>query len=248
MEALVRWEHPVLGELQPASFLAAARAAGLMDAVTGSVLDLALTACRTWWDQGYPVPVSVNVSAADVHDRTLPSKVGQALRRHGLPARALVIELTEDTLMTDPGRARGVLEQLRAQGVGVSIDDYGTGYSSLAYLRQLPVDELKLDRAFIRDLPDDPVAEAIVRHTVELAHALGLRLVIEGVEDDGTLEAIRRLGGDIAQGFRMARPMPLAALLRWLDAHGPASAPYRFGVAIPQATPPILNERIVRSP
>jgi diguanylate cyclase (GGDEF)-like protein len=216
VEALVRWDHPVRGLLRPASFLPAAQAAGLMGAVTDAVLDLSLAACRQWWDCGYQVPVSVNVSAANVHDQTLPAKVATALGRHGLPAPALVVELTEDTLMTDPGRARRVLEQLRLLGVKVSIDDYGTGYSSLAYLRNLPVDELKMDRAFTGGLVDDPAAAAIVRHTAQLAHALGLRLVAEGVEDCTTLEVIDRLGCDIAQGYHIARPMPADEMLAWL--------------------------------
>jgi diguanylate cyclase (GGDEF)-like protein len=216
VEALVRWDHPIRGLLRPASFLPAAQAAGLMGAVTDAVLELSLAACRQWWDCGCRVPVAVNVSAANVHDQTLPAKVATALGRHGLPAAALVVELTEDTLMTDPARARRVLEQLRLLGVKVSIDDYGTGYSSLAYLRNLPVDELKMDRAFTGGLVDDPAAAAIVLHTAQLAHALGLRLVAEGVEDGTTLEVIDRLGCDIAQGYHVARPMPADEMLAWL--------------------------------
>jgi diguanylate cyclase (GGDEF)-like protein len=225
VEALVRWEHPTRGLLQPGAFLAAAQAAGLMGAVTERVLELSLTACRSWWELGHLVPVSVNLSAASVHDQTLPRKVARALARHGLPARALVIELTEDSLMTDPDRAGGVLRQLRILGVCVAIDDYGTGYSSLAYLRHLPVDELKLDRTFTRGLTDDPAATAIVRHTVELAHALGLRLVAEGIEDQTTLELITLLGGDIAQGYHVARPMPIDRLLTWLRCSTAPTAP-----------------------
>ena len=229
MEALVRWEHPTLGLLPPAAFLGAGRAAGLMAAITARVLDLALTACRSCWDAGHQLPVSVNMSAAGLHDTGLPAKVTAALRRHGLPPRALVVELTEDTLMTRPDRARGVLEQLRAVGVGVSVDDYGTGYSSLAYLRHLPVDELKLDRVFIADLPTDAAAGAIVRHTVELAHSLGIRLVAEGIEDRATMELVARLGGDVAQGYHVARPMPIEQLLRWLAAHESTRAGVMIG-------------------
>jgi diguanylate cyclase (GGDEF)-like protein len=217
VEALIRWDHPARGLLRPVSFLAAAQAAGLMGAITDAVLDLSLAACRGWWESGQRVPVAINVSAANVHDQTLPAKVAQALVKHHLPASALVIELTEDTLMTDPARARRVLEQLRVLGVKVSIDDYGTGYSSLAYLRNLPVDELKMDRAFTSGLVDDPAAAAIVTHTVQLAHALGLRLVAEGVEDHRTLDLIAQLGCDIAQGYHVARPMPAEQMLGWLQ-------------------------------
>jgi diguanylate cyclase (GGDEF)-like protein len=218
VEALLRWDHPRRGVLPPAAFLGTAETAGLMSAITETVLSLSLAACRTWWQRGHRIPVSVNVSAADIHDLTLPIKVIEALQHHRLPAQALLVELTEDTLMTDPQRARGVLERLRALGVGVAIDDYGTGYSSLAYLRHLPVDQLKIDRVFIAGLVDDPASAAIVRHTVDLAHALGLRGVAEGVEDHVALLVITGLGGDIAQGHHIAPPMPTEAFGAWLDA------------------------------
>jgi EAL domain-containing protein (putative c-di-GMP-specific phosphodiesterase class I) len=135
----------------------------------------------------------------------------------GLPPRALTLELVEDTLMTNPDRARAVLGVLRSTGVATSIDDYGTGYSSLAYLRHLPADELKLDRAFLKDVGTDPRAAAIVEHTVGLAHALDLRLVAEGVEDQATIDVLAALGCDLAQGFAIARPMPVDDLLVWLQ-------------------------------
>ncbi len=165
------------------------------------------------------MPVSVNLSAANVSDLDLPSKVAVALLRHGLPAQALTLELVEDTLMADPERGRTVLGELRRLGIRTSIDDYGTGYSSLAYLRHLPADELKLDRSLTLDVGRDPKAAAIVRHTVALAHDLGLSLVAEGVEDAATAGVLTALGCDVAQGFAIARPMPVDAFVRWLDAH-----------------------------
>jgi EAL domain-containing protein (putative c-di-GMP-specific phosphodiesterase class I) len=216
IEALVRWRHPRHGVLPPEAFLDAAESAGLMGRLTERVLDLALTACRRWWADGHRIPVSVNVSAANVHDRGLPAAIRAALDRHALPGGALVIELTEDTLMTDPAGARAVLDEIRRMGAGISIDDYGTGYSSLAYLRDLSVDELKIDRAFTARLLDDPGAVAIVRHTVALGHALGLRLVAEGVEDPAVLQILGGLGCDLAQGFHIASPMPPDDLLRWI--------------------------------
>jgi diguanylate cyclase len=222
MEALVRWDHPTRGLLPPDQFLALADTAGLMGPLSSVVLDQALSACREWWAEGLHLPVSVNLCAANVHDTSLPAKIEGALDRHRLPARALVVELTEDAIMTDPARARTVLAGVRDLGVAVSIDDYGTGYSSLAYLRNLAVDELKLDRVFVADLLTDPASTAIVRHTVDLAHALGLRLVAEGIEDPVTAAMLAGFGCDIGQGFHYAHPMPPDVALEWLrspDAH-----------------------------
>jgi diguanylate cyclase len=222
-EALVRWRHPRRGLLGPADLLPAAEQAGLLRPLTDRVLDLALAAAARWWPE-HGVPVSVNLSAANVTDLDLPWKVEAALARHGMPAAALTLELVEDTLMADPERGRQVLGALRRLGVRTSIDDYGTGYSSLAYLRHLPADELKLDRSLTADCDRDPRAAAIVRHTVALAHDLGLRLVAEGVEDLPTGAVLRDLGCDVAQGYAVARPMPVADFLRWLDRHPVALA------------------------
>jgi diguanylate cyclase (GGDEF)-like protein len=214
-EALVRWQHPTRGLLSPADLLPAAEQAGLLGPLTDRVLELALTAASRWWTDR-PVAVSVNLTAANVTDLDLPRKVASALRRHGLPARALTLELVEDTLMADPERGRTVLGDLRRLGVRTSIDDYGTGYSSLAYLRNLPADELKLDRSLTADVDRDPRAAAIVRHTVALAHELGLSLVAEGVEDAATGAVLAGLGCDVAQGYAIARPMPVDDFLAWL--------------------------------
>ena len=153
-EALVRWRHPTRGLLSPAELLPAAEQAGLLRPLTDQVLELALAAAARWWPRR-SVPVSVNLSAANVTDLDLPGKVALALARHGLPARALTLELVEDTLMADPERGRTVLGELRRLGIRTSIDDYGTGYSSLAYLRHLPADELKLDRSLTADVGVD---------------------------------------------------------------------------------------------
>jgi EAL domain-containing protein (putative c-di-GMP-specific phosphodiesterase class I) len=215
-EALVRWNHPTRGLLSPADLLPAAEQAGLLRPLTDTVLELALAAAARWYSVR-SVPVSVNLSAANVTDLDLPGKVALALIRHSLPARALTLELVEDTLMADPERGRQVLGELRRLGVRTSIDDYGTGYSSLAYLRHLPADELKLDRSLTADVHCDRRAAAIVRHTVALAHDLGLRLVAEGVEDAPTATALADLGCDVAQGYAVARPMPVDAFLGWLS-------------------------------
>jgi EAL domain-containing protein (putative c-di-GMP-specific phosphodiesterase class I) len=228
VEALVRWEHPRRGLLSPAELLPAAEAAGLLPALAEVVLERALAAAASWWRTGLPqVPVSVNLAAANVTDLALPTKVAAALERHALPPEALTLELVEDTLMRDPDRARVVLGQLRGLGVQTAIDDYGTGYSSLAYLRRLPADELKLDRAFLADLDDDPRAAAIVEHTVALAHALGLRLVAEGVEQPATARRLAAMGCDVVQGFLVAQPMALDRFTSWLGtAGGAVTAPW----------------------
>ena len=215
VEALVRWNHPTRGLLSPAQLLPAAEQAGLLRPLTDTVLELALTAVARWWPRRR-VPISVNLSAANVNDLDLPSKVAAALTAHGLPPEALTLELVEDTLMADPERGRQVLAELRRLGVRTSIDDYGTGYSSLAYLRHLPADELKLDRSLTADVDRDHRAAAIVEHTVALAHALGLRLVAEGVEDATTAAQLAELGCDVAQGYAVARPMPVGEFLEWL--------------------------------
>jgi diguanylate cyclase (GGDEF)-like protein len=219
-EALVRWQHPTRGLLFPASFLPLASTAGLSGRLAEVVLDQALAACSLWWHQGARVPVSVNHTADDVLDPGLIDRIEAALERHGLPAQALVVELTEDTLMADPAGARVVLGAIRALGAEVSIDDYGSGFSSLAYLRTLPADELKLDRTFIADLASSPVrsgpAAAIVRTTADLAHSLGLRLVAEGIEDASCLALLADLGCDVGQGYYLATPMPVGTLLSWM--------------------------------
>jgi diguanylate cyclase len=215
VEALVRWQHPMRGLLCPADLLPAAEQAGLLRPLADRVLDLALGAAARWWPE-HQIPVSVNLSAANVTDLDLPDKVAAALAAHGLPGRALTLEVVEDTLMTDPERGRGVLADLRRLHIRTSIDDYGTGYSSLAYLHNLPADELKLDRSLTENVERDPRAAAIVRHTVALAHDLGLKLVAEGIEDMAMAALLARLGCDIGQGYAIAPPMPVDQFLFWL--------------------------------
>jgi diguanylate cyclase len=215
-EALVRWQHPARGLLPPAAFLEHADQAGLQRPLADAVIGLALGAAARWWRAGIRFPVSVNLSPANVTDLDLPLKIATALHRHGLPTSALTVELTEGTLMGDPERGRAVLRRLRDSGVGVSIDDYGTGYSSLAYLRDLPADELKLDRSFTADLDADLRVAAIVEHAVALAHALDLRLVAEGVESAAAAAALGRLGCDVGQGFHLCRPLPEPEFHAWL--------------------------------
>jgi EAL domain-containing protein (putative c-di-GMP-specific phosphodiesterase class I) len=167
--------------------------------------------------QEFPaLTVSVNLSASNLQDQGLPRMVARHLSATGLPADALTLEITEDVLMSDPRRAQAVLRQLRSQGLWLSIDDYGTGYSSLGYLRELPVHEVKLDRSFVSDMGTDPRTAAIVRSTIDLSKSLGIQMVAEGVEDATAQDLLTGWGCVVAQGYHIARPMPAAQLTPWL--------------------------------
>ena len=209
-EALARWQHPTRGLLAPNEFIPLAENSGLICDLTLDVLDQALGQTRRWHDDGFAVSVSVNVSARHLGDLDLPPQVRALLVKHGLPASALVLEVTESSIMADPTRADRVLRELRLMGVELAVDDFGTGYSSLAYLKRLEVDELKIDRSFVMNMRSDQNDMMIVRSIVELAHNLGLRVVAEGVEDGDTLLKLRSLGCDVMQGYYLGRPQPPA--------------------------------------
>ena len=167
--------------------------------------------------RGLDLTVAVNLSVSNLQDVALPDQVAMLLDAFSLPAEALVLEITEDVLIADAARSQQVMAALRRLGVSLSIDDYGSGYSSLAYLRALPVDELKLDRSFVTHLTSDDRSAAIVRSTLQLARDLGMTMVAEGVEDAGSLAALRSWGCDLAQGYHIARPMPADRFLAWLE-------------------------------
>jgi len=210
VEALLRWPHPRLGFVPPLPFLPLAEEAGLMPSLTALVLDAALAQCARWREAGQVLAVSVNVSATNLLDDGFAGLIEGSLARHGLPAEALVLEITETCIISDYERSRRVIEELRNLGVMMSVDDFGAGFTSLAYLSDLAVGELKLDRTFITGLG---IAErgrdlSLVRSTIELGHALGLRVVAEGIEDRATLELLTELGCDIAQGYFISKPRP----------------------------------------
>ena len=217
VEALVRWWHPEHGLRYPDSFLPLVEQAGLMHTLTDRVLGIALDQILDWRTLGLSdLRVAVNLSASSIVDTGLPSRVAAALATRGLPGAVLSLEITEQFLMADRVRARDVLTELRSHGIIISIDDFGTGYSSLAYLRDLPIDELKLDRAFVSPLADDARAASLVRSTIDLSHSLGLRMVAEGVEDQATWDELVHYGCDEIQGYHLARPMPATQLSHWL--------------------------------
>ncbi|MFD7440516.1 putative bifunctional diguanylate cyclase/phosphodiesterase [Streptomyces sp. NPDC059909] len=223
LEALVRWVHPDRGRVPPDEFIAIAESSGLMPHLTEYVLETALGQVAKWRAQGLFVPVAVNVSPRDVHTAGFAGAVAARLARHGVPAGALQLEITEHVLLEDPQRAADTLAGLAGHGVKMSLDDFGTGYSSLVHLRRLPVSELKIDRSFVARLAVDAEDAEIVRCTVDLAHSLGLLVVAEGVEDDETWERLRDLGCDAVQGWLVAAAMPPQETTGWLrarDEHG----------------------------
>ena len=242
VEALVRWQHPTRGLLPPADFLDLAEQTGLMHRVSAAVMEQALAGAVLLWRAGVPVPVAVNMPPEYLLDPGLPARLSTALHRHGLSPSLLSLEITETALMADRGRGQDVLRRLRMAGHTISLDDYGTGYSSLAYLRELEVDELKLDGLFVRDLGHDVEAQAIVRSTIELAHSLGISVVAEGVESLAAVEVLAQLGCDAAQGFVLARPMPVERLVEWLGTH-------RYGAPVPEPPGrPLRSVRTLSSP
>ncbi|MDQ1048777.1 bifunctional diguanylate cyclase/phosphodiesterase [Streptomyces sp. V4I2] len=220
LEALVRWVHPERGKVPPDEFIAIAESSGLMPHLTEYVLDTALAQVAEWRSQGLFVPVAVNVSPRDVHTPGFAGSVAARLARHGVPAGALQLEITEHVLLEDPQRAADTLAALTGHGVKMSLDDFGTGYSSLVHLRRLPVSELKIDRSFVARLAVDTEDAEIVRCTVDLAHSLGLLVVAEGVEDDETWERLRDMGCDAVQGWLVAAAMPPEETTAWLRARG----------------------------
>lgn len=220
LEALVRWVHPERGRVPPDEFIAIAESSGLMPHLTEYVLETALAQVARWRAQGLFVPVAVNVSPRDVHTPGFAGGVAARLARHGVPASALQLEITEHVLLEDPQRAADTLAGLTAHGVKMSLDDFGTGYSSLVHLRRLPVSELKIDRSFVARLALDHEDGEIVRCTIDLAHSLGLVVVAEGVEDDETWERLRDLRCDAVQGWLVAAAMPPQETTAWLRARG----------------------------
>jgi diguanylate cyclase (GGDEF)-like protein len=218
VEALVRWQHPEFGMLDPAEFVAVVEATGLIDALTGFVLERSLQQCRTWLDRGLSLNVAVNLSVRNLADTEFPDRVAAALDRHRVPAALLGFELTESAVMSDPERALPVLRRLHGLGVRIAVDDFGTGYSSLAYLRRLPVDEVKIDKSFVLGLASDLGDLAVVRAIVDLGHSLGLTVVAEGVEEDATRDQLVEMGCDIAQGYLISRPLGAERFDAWLQA------------------------------
>jgi diguanylate cyclase (GGDEF)-like protein len=217
VEALVRWQHPTRGFLAPDEFLPTAEHAGLIRDLTRYVLHETLRQCRVWQNKGRRLEVAINVSDRDLVDTRFPDEVRAALGEHGIDPACLQLEITEGTILADGARSAVVLERLDALGVRIAIDDFGIGYSSLAHLRRLPVDVLKIDRGFVMGMQTERADAVIVDSTIALAHSLGLQVIAEGVEDEATLQRLAAAGCDTAQGYHLSRPLPPGDLEAWLD-------------------------------
>ncbi len=218
VEALARWNHPQLGQIGPEGFIPLAEQTGLIKPLTVRVLEAAMEQCDIWRRQGTEVRVSVNVSTRCLLDHDLPETIRSLLRRHDLPSRLIQLEITESRVVSDVGRARAVLEDLRATGVTIAIDDFGTGFSSLSQLQQLPVDEIKIDRSFVQNMETNASDAVLVRSIIELGRSLGLRVTAEGVETESVKRHLAALGCDFAQGFHIGRPAPAAECSRQIEA------------------------------
>jgi diguanylate cyclase (GGDEF)-like protein len=216
VEALVRWQHPERGLLPACEFIDVVERSGLMGELGRYVLEAGVTQWRAWADRGLRLDVAVNLSAVDLLDLTLPETIATLLETHEMPAERLVLEITERTLLHDEYQSRRVLERLNGIGVRLSIDDFGTGYSSLAMLRRLPIRQVKIDRSFVADIPDDRDDDQIVQSTIRLTHGLDAAVLAEGVETERQLHRLAVLGCDLVQGYLIGRPGPaddVAALM-----------------------------------
>jgi EAL domain-containing protein (putative c-di-GMP-specific phosphodiesterase class I) len=236
VEALVRWQHPGRGLIPPDEFVPLAERTGLIRDLTHYVLEQALGQVRTWREQGLELSVAVNLSARDLLDLDLPQTVSRLLQTNQLPANMLELEITESVILADPMRARAILSRLDQMGIRLTIDDFGSGYSSLAYLKRLPVSQIKIDRSFVLNMQADEGDAVIVRSTIDLAHNLGLTVVAEGVETTATWQQLSTLGCDQAQGYHLSRPLPPDQLAAWLTrTNQPQLPPTRAAAPVREA-------------
>ena len=217
VEVLIRWYDEEEGHVPLGDFIPMAEQTGIINQMSEWVLEEAARQAAKWKKDGYKIPVAINLSPRNLLNSTLVADIESLLTRHGLESSDITIEVTESALMTHPDMALSILTALSDMGICLSIDDFGTGYSSLAYLKKLPVDELKIDQSFIFDMLKNTTDLKIVESTVELAHGLGLRVVAEGVEEEEVLMALKAMGADKAQGYFMSRPLPAADLQVWLS-------------------------------
>ncbi len=217
VEALVRWQHPTRGLIFPDAFIPIAQETSLIGPLTLHVVEMALRQGRAWRDDGLDLTIAVNLSTRNLLDREFPRRLEGLLESAGMPASSLELEVTESSMLANPKRAKVVLGELSALGIRLSIDDFGTGYSSLCYLRELPVDEIKIDRSFVMRMGDQLDDVAIVRSTIDLGRNLGLDVVAEGVETQEIWDKLHELGCQTAQGYFLSRPVPAEALTEWLS-------------------------------
>jgi diguanylate cyclase (GGDEF)-like protein len=217
VEALARWNHPERGLLSPDEFIPLAERSNLLRPMTVYLLDTALRQCNAWRSRGLDVSVAVNLSMQNLLDLRLPNDIARLLTSWRLPPGSLELEITESTIMSDHRRAMSILTRLNKMGVTLSIDDFGTGYSSLAYLQELPVSAVKIDKSFVMTMDRDPGNATIVQSTIDLGHNLGLKVIAEGVETERCYGALARMGCDYAQGFFLSKPLSPQKMGVWLD-------------------------------
>ena len=216
VEALARWHHPKHGYIPPHEFVIQAERTGLIELLTQWSFETALGQLATWRDEGLRISMSVNLSARSLRERYLPDQIAKMLEQWSIPPERLILEITESAIMADPETAMEVVSRLHDIGVQLSIDDFGTCYSSLAYLKRLPMDELKIDQSFVKHMTENHSDLVIVRSTIDLAHNLGLRVVAEGIEQDEQIDALKQLGCEFGQGYRISQALPLDRLSLWL--------------------------------
>jgi EAL domain-containing protein (putative c-di-GMP-specific phosphodiesterase class I) len=221
VEALVRWKHPQYGVIPPDQFITAAEHSGLIKPLTLWVIKTAIHQSRTWYQERKNLSVAANLSARNLEDSDLPDQIAELLAGAGLPPSSLELEITESALMVNPIHSMETLKSLSSMGIQLSIDDFGTGYSSLGYLKRLPVNQIKIDKSFVKDMATDEDDAMIVRSTIELTHNLDLKVVAEGVEDQGVLDKLTILGCDAAQGYYISRPVSASDLNDWFSKVAP---------------------------
>ena len=216
VEALVRWEHPERGFVPPSEFIPFAEQTGFIRTITRAVMEKSIQQAKRWRDMGWDIVISFNISSRDLVNPELPKLVEDELTRVGVEPGRIAIEVTESGFMEDPGQALDILKRLEKLGIKLAIDDYGTGFSSLAYIKKLPVQELKIDQSFVRNMVTDRNDAIIVKSTIDLGHNMGLKVVAEGVEDVEIMKMLKSLGCDHAQGYFMSKPLSAEKFEAWL--------------------------------
>lgn len=220
VEVLVRWQHPQYGLIYPDSFISLAEDNGLIEALTEQVIQQAVSQASSWKSEKLELQMSVNISAENIASLTLPEQLSRVLMEYQIDPTMLTLEVTESALMGHVATSLDILTRLRIKGIELSIDDFGTGYSSLSQLYRIPFTELKVDKSFVANIAHDPEALGIVKTCIMLGHELKMQVVAEGVEDKETLEILKEIDCDIAQGYHIARPMPAEDIIPWSIHHG----------------------------